>query len=59
MEAALWADGPGVISHESALLLWGLADVNPRLIHLTVPPPYRPRCQGASTMDQHLVRSVL
>lgn len=46
MEAVLWADGRGVISHESALLLWGLADVNPRLIHVTVPPPYRPRKQG-------------
>ena len=46
MEAALWADGRGVISHESALLLWDLADVNPRLIHVTVPPPYRPRKQG-------------
>jgi predicted transcriptional regulator of viral defense system len=46
MEAALWADGRGAISHESALLLWGLADVNPRLIYVTVPPPYRPRKQG-------------
>jgi len=46
MEATLWADGRGVISHESALALWDLADVNPRRIHLTVPPPYRPRKQG-------------
>ena len=46
MEAALWADGRGVISHESALALWDLADVNPRRIHVTVPPPYRPRKQG-------------
>ncbi len=46
MEATLWADGRGVISHESALALWDLADVNPRHIHVTVPPPYRPRKQG-------------
>jgi len=48
MEATLWADGRGVISHESALALWDLADVNPRHIHVTVPPPYRPRKQGGS-----------
>ncbi len=48
MEATLWADGRGVISHESALVAWGLADVNPQLIHVTVPPPYRPRKQGGN-----------
>lgn len=48
MEATLWPDGRGVISHESALILWGLADVNPRRIHVTVPPPYRPRRQGGN-----------
>ena len=48
MEATLWADGRGVISHESAVVVWGLADVNPRLIHVTVPPPYRPRKQGGN-----------
>ena len=46
MEATLWADGRGIISHESALALWDLADVNPRRIHVTVPPPYRPRKRG-------------
>jgi len=46
MEATLWADGRGVISHETALALWQLADVNPRLIHVSVPPPYRPRKRG-------------
>lgn len=43
--AALWPAGRGVISHESALLLWDLADVNPRRIHVTA--PYRPRRKGA------------
>ncbi len=46
MEATLWADGRGVVSHETALALWDLADVNPQRIHLTVPPPYRPRKRG-------------
>ncbi len=45
-EATLWADGRGIISHESALGLWQLADVNPRKIHVSVPPPYRPRKRG-------------
>lgn len=36
MEAALWVGGDGVISHESALDLWSLADVNPRHINVTV-----------------------
>jgi predicted transcriptional regulator of viral defense system len=36
VQAVLWAGG-GHISHESALSLWGLADVNPRLINVTVP----------------------
>jgi predicted transcriptional regulator of viral defense system len=48
MEATLWADGQGVISHVSALALWDLADVNPQRIHVTVPPPYRPRKQGGN-----------
>jgi predicted transcriptional regulator of viral defense system len=52
MEATLWANGRGVISHESALALWDLADVNPGRIHVTVPPPYRPRKQGG---DQYRI----
>ena len=45
MEAVLWAKGRGVIVGETALVLWDLADVNPRKIHLAVPPGYRPRRQ--------------
>jgi len=44
MRATLWADGRGVISHQSALRLWDLADVNPARIDVTV--PYRPRRRG-------------
>ena len=46
MEAVLWVGGDGVISHESALSLWGLADVNPRHINVTVPRRTR-RAGGA------------
>lgn len=39
----LWSGGRGVVSHESALLLHGLSDVDPAKIHLTVPPGFRAR----------------
>ena len=38
--------GRAVIAAESALFLWDLADVNPRKIHLILPPGYRPRRAG-------------
>lgn len=46
MEAVLWAKGRGVIGGEAALVVWDLADVNPRKIDLVVPTSYRPRRQG-------------
>src|SRR5277367_5785454 len=41
MLATLWPDGRGRISHESALDLYGISDVNPATIHVTVPRTYR------------------
>lgn len=42
MEASLWPRGPqGVISHDSALVLHQLSDVNPAKIHITVPRSHR------------------
>jgi predicted transcriptional regulator of viral defense system len=41
MLATLWPDGRGTISHESALELYGMSDVNPAKIHVTVPASYR------------------
>lgn len=41
MLATLWADRRGLISHQSALELYGMSDVNPALIHITVPASYR------------------
>jgi len=44
MEAVLWPDGEtGVISHESALSLFGLSDVSPDRVHITLPTGYRIR----------------
>lgn len=43
-KASLWPYGvEGVLSHETALELYGLSDVNPAKIHLTVPKDYRVR----------------
>jgi predicted transcriptional regulator of viral defense system len=41
MLATLWPDGRGMISHESALNLYEVSDVNPDRIHVTVPSGYR------------------
>ena len=37
MEATLWPRRLGVISHDTALELWDLCDVNPTKVHVTVP----------------------
>lgn len=45
-EATLWPRGTeAAISHETALDLYGLSDVNPAKIHITVPRTHRPRRQ--------------
>lgn len=52
MEASLWPAGvSGIISHESALALYNLSDVNPGRVHITVPSSYRIRRQ----VPRHLV----
>jgi predicted transcriptional regulator of viral defense system len=43
MQATLWPRELGVISHDSALDLWDLCDVNPAMIHVTVPRAARIR----------------
>jgi predicted transcriptional regulator of viral defense system len=43
MEAVLWPRTTAVLSHETALDLHGLCDVNPARIHVTVPARYRLR----------------
>ena len=51
--AVSWALGRGVISHESALALHALADVNPSRIHLTVPRDNHPRAAGGELYRLH------
>lgn len=51
--AVAWALGRGVISHESALILHGLSDVNPSRVHLTVPPDNYPRGRGGELYRLH------
>ena len=41
--AVLWAGGRAALSHDTALDLYELCDINPSEIHLTVSPAYRPR----------------
>jgi predicted transcriptional regulator of viral defense system len=54
MEAVLWPRGAeGVISHESALELYGLSDVHPRRIHVAVPRGYRVRRQVPTAYRLH------
>ena len=43
MEAVLWTGRRGALSHETALDLFELSDVNPSAIHLTVPRAFRTR----------------
>ena len=45
--------GRAVLSHESALVLHGLCDVNPSLVHLTAPPDNYPRAQGSGPFRIH------
>lgn len=52
MEASLWPAGVrGVISHESALAMRDLSDVNPPKVHITVPKTFRVR----RAVPRHLV----
>lgn len=51
--AVAWSLGRGVISHESALVLHELADVNPPRIHLTVPRDNHPRAAGGDLYRVH------
>ncbi|WP_322612662.1 type IV toxin-antitoxin system AbiEi family antitoxin domain-containing protein [Dermacoccus abyssi] len=52
-EAVAWTLGRGVISHESALVLYGLSDVSPSRIHLTVPRDNHPRAAGGELYRLH------
>jgi len=53
MEAVLWASRRGVLSHETALDLHELCDVNPSAIHLTVSGGFRTRKAVPETYRLH------
>ncbi len=42
-EALLWLRAPAALTHETALDLHGLCDINPAKVHVTVGGRYRPR----------------
>jgi len=42
----LWSRGLGVVSYDTAISIHDLADVNPRRVHLTVPPGFRSTAKG-------------
>lgn len=52
-EAVAWTLGRGVVSHESAMVLHGIADVNPSRMHLTVPRDNHPRAAGGELYRLH------
>jgi len=51
--ATLWPAGRGVLSHETALQVHELCDVNPDNIHITVPGRYRPQRAGGERYVLH------
>ena len=51
--ARLWATGRGVISHDSALLVHELCDINPTAIHITIPNAYRISRAGGEKYKLH------
>ncbi|MGA2013836.1 MAG: type IV toxin-antitoxin system AbiEi family antitoxin domain-containing protein [Solirubrobacteraceae bacterium] len=53
MEAVLWTGRRGVLSHETALDLYDLCDVNPAAIHLIVPKGFRTRKETPPTYRLH------
>ncbi|MCL2784309.1 MAG: hypothetical protein FWD55_02515 [Propionibacteriaceae bacterium] len=50
----LWSRSLGVLSHESALRIYDLSDVDPPKIHLTVPPSFRAKDPMVITYPQEL-----
>lgn len=52
----LWSRGRGVISHQSALAVHNLGDVDPARIHMSVPSGFRRR-SSAVTLHQRAVPS--
>jgi len=54
---SLWSRARAVVSHETALSVHDLGDVNPAVTHLTVPPNFRPRAAGVELHKAELPES--
>ena len=52
---SLWSGGRAVVSHETALVVHDLGDVNPARIHLTVPPGFRMQPRGLVIHQRELL----
>jgi len=52
-QAALWPQYKGIISHQSALDLYQLSDVNPTKVHITVPGHYRTHREIPAWLEIH------
>lgn len=50
----LWSRELGVVSHDTAISIHDLADVNPRRVHLTVPPGFRAKATGVVLHHEEL-----
>lgn len=53
----LWARGHAVVSHETALVLHDLSDVDPAQVHLTVPPGFR-AVDARVVLHRHLLTEM-
>ena len=51
--ASLWAGDRAVVSHDSALLIHDLCDINPTKVHLTISPSYRISRSGLTNYAVH------
>lgn len=54
MLATLWPNGHGVLSHDTALDLHALCDINPKKIHITVGGKRAPEREGGDLYVVHL-----
>ena len=50
----LWSRRRGVVSHDTALAVYDISDLNPARIHLTVPPDVRMTAPGLVIHKAHL-----
>ncbi|WP_165062940.1 type IV toxin-antitoxin system AbiEi family antitoxin domain-containing protein, partial [Adlercreutzia sp. ZJ154] len=51
--ALLWAGDGAFLSHDSALAAWDICDINPTVIHVTVPKKRRVQKQGCRNVVLH------